>query len=306
MTMKTGVKQALWAAAGLAAFLAVLFVVLRFRDDRGTAEKLASKARRADLVVWIQLELTSASEAEKSAVMAVTDEASRKFADEARATTADAERDRAELAKRLAAEGTSAQRALLDRFDASFAEFRRVDDEVLRLAVGNTNLKAYALTFGPAAEAVDAMNAALARVAAAHADAARLADGAQIAALHVETLLAPHVAEESGAKMDEFEARMKRDDETARADLAGLAALPSLQGDADVAAATSSYAKFAEIRARILPLSRENTNVRSLALSLNEKRKAMLACLADLGALRDEILAEPVSGATDGRPVSPR
>jgi hypothetical protein len=302
----TGVKQALWMAAGAAVFLAVLLVVLRFRDDRGPAALVASKAGRADRVARMQLALTSASEAEKSAVLAVTDEASKTFADEARAATADVERQRSELSDLLKTDGTSSEREFLDRFAKSFAEFRRIDDKVLPLAVANTNLKAYALTFGPAAEAVDAMNAALARVAAAHPDAARFADGAQIAALHMETLLAPHVAEESDAKMNELEARMKRDDETVRADLAGLGAMTTLRDDADVAAATSSYATFFEVRAKILPLSRENSNVRSLALSLNEKRKAMLACLADLAALRDEILAEPISGVTYGKPVSPR
>jgi len=306
MTNETRLRQALWMTAGAAVFLAVLLLVLHFRDDRGVAERLASKAGRVDGVARMELALTSASEAEKSAVLAVTDEASKKFADEARSAAAEVERRRVELADSLKKDGTSTERDLLDKFSLSFADFRRVDDEVLRLAVANTNLKAYALAFGPAADAVDAMSAALSRVAAKHADAARLADGAQIAALHLETLLAPHVAEESDARMDELESRMKRDDETVRADLAGLAALPSLKDDADVAAAASSYAKLDEVRAKILPLSRENTNVRSLAMSLNEKRKAMLACLADLAALRDEILAEPIAGVTYGKPVSPR
>ncbi len=306
MTMKLGIRESLWAVAGAAVLLAAVLVVLRFHDDRGPAALLASKAGRADRVARMQFALTSASEAEKSAVLAVTDEASKTFADEARAATAELERQRGELSALLTTDGTSTERGLLERFSKSFAEFRRIDDEVLRLAVGNTNLKAYALAFGPAADAVDEMSAALSRVAKAHPDATSLADGAQIGALHVETLLAPHIAEESDAKMDALETRMSKDDARVRAALDGLAALPSLSNDADVAAATSSYAKLGEIRAKILALSRENTNVRSTALSLNEKRKAMLACLADLTALRDEILAEPIAGATYGRPVSPR
>jgi hypothetical protein len=64
----------------------------------------------------------------------------------------------------------------------------------------------------------------------------------------------------------------------------------------------SRYAKFNEIKAQIIKLSRENTNVRSVALSLNQKRKAMLMCQDALAALEQAIQQEPIARA----PVSPR
>jgi hypothetical protein len=311
MTNETRVRQALWMAAGAAAFLAVLFVVLRFRDERSPAELLASRAARADLVGRMQLSLTSASEAEKSAVLAVTDEESKVFADRALAARADVERRRGELAGPLAKDGTPLERDVLAKFDEAFAEYRRVDDEVLALAVRNTNLKASALAFGPAADAVREMGAALDRLVASHADSLNgksvtsLAGRAQIAALRIETLLPPHIAEERDAKMDELEAAMAKDDETVRASLADLAKLTAVAGDAELATATARYATFTDLRARIVALSRENTNVRSLAMSLNQKRKVTAACLDALGALRDAVLAEPIQGVTGG-PVRPR
>jgi len=298
-------------AAGAAVLLAVVAGVLPFRDERSPAARLAARDERADAVAAMQLALTSACEAEKSAVLAVTDEESEAFADKARAATVEVERRRGELAGPLAKDGTPLERDLLAKFTDAFAEFRRVDDEVLALAVRNTNLKASALSFGPAADAVREMGAALDRLVASHANSLNgkpvtsLADRAQIAALRIETLLAPHVAEESDRKMDELEAAMAKDDETVRRSLADLAKLPAVGGDADLATAASRYATFAELRGRILALSRENTNVRSLAMSLNEKRKVTAACLAALAALRDAVLAEPVPGGTDG-PVSPR
>jgi hypothetical protein len=106
--------------------------------------------------------------------------------------------------------------------------------------------------------------------------------------------------------MDQMEATMTEEETQVREDLAGLAAMPKLAGDADVPAAASDFARYEEVKARILPLSRENTNVRSLAMSLNQKRKAMTLSLDALGALRQEMLDEPIAGVTYGRAVSPR
>ncbi len=176
----------------------------------------------------------------------------------------------------------------------------------------NTNLKAYSLAFGPAADALDEMNRALSRIVMANIDspeaknAMLLAFGAQITALHIQTLLAPHIAEESDEKMDKLEALMAKEDAQVRKDIDALKALPSLSGDADRAKAASSYARFSKIRMQVLKLSRENTNVRSLAISLNQKRKVTLLCQDALNALKQAILEEPVRGVTYGPPARPR
>ena len=257
----------------------------------------------------MQLALSSASEAEKSAVLAITDRDSQIFADQARAATAVVERERGELLK---TGGTKGEKDLLAQFSQAFTEFQRVDADLLSLAVKNTNIKAYSLAFGPAADQVGAMNAALSRIVAANADSPEakrvmlLAFGAEIAVLRIQTLLAPHIAEENDRKMYRMEALMAREDDRIRKDLAGLAAHPLVSGDPDLTQAASHYALFCKIRTQILALSRENTNVRSLAISLNEKRKVMLLCQATLDALRQAILDEPIAGVTYGQPARPR
>jgi hypothetical protein len=65
--------------------------------------------------------------------------------------------------------------------------------------------------------------------------------------------------------------------------------------------ASASYARFSKVRTQILALSRENTNVRSVAISLGQKRKVMLLCQSALDALHQAILAEPLAGAAYGR-----
>jgi hypothetical protein len=297
-----------WMVAGVVILALFLLLVFHFRSEADPAQLLALKASRADLVGRMELALASASEAEKSSVLAITDQDSQTFADQARAASAELERDRRELGKLLETGGTQRERDLLAQFSQVFGDLQRIDDEVLRLAVKNTNLKAYALAFGPAADALAEMDAALSRVVAKTADSLDakrvmlLAFGAQTGVLRVQTLLAPHIAEESDPKMDRMEAAMRKEESQVRNDLDGLAALPRLKGDADLAAAAKAFVRYGELKARILALSRENTNVRSLALSLNQKRKAMSVCLDALNALRQAILEEPIPGVTYGRP----
>ena len=133
-----------------------------------------------------------------------------------------------------------------------------------------------------------------------------LAFGAQTAELRIQTLLAPHIAEESDKKMDELEALMAKEDQQVHNDLDNLASLPKLRGDPDLETAKSDYAKFSEIRGRILALSRENTNVRSLAMSLGQKRKALLLCQDVLSALQQAIQDEPIPGVNPKSVSNPR
>jgi hypothetical protein len=85
VTMKPGLRDILWMAAGAAMSLAGILLVLHFREPQNPAEQLAFKAKRVELA---ERSGALASEAEKSAVMAITDEDSQTCADQARTTTA--------------------------------------------------------------------------------------------------------------------------------------------------------------------------------------------------------------------------
>jgi hypothetical protein len=312
--MKTtlGRSGVLWMAVPTVVLLICILGVLLLHGDQDPARQVAFKAQRVDLAGRMETDLASASEAEKSAVLATTDQDSQTFADQARVMSAKVEQESRELGELLTAGGTQGERELLTQFTRAFVEFRRIDDDLLALAVKNTNVKAYGLAFGPAAVALREMNAALSRLVAANADTPEakttmlLAFGAETSALRIQTLLPPHIAEENDGKMDELEAQMATEDAQVRKSLAGLAAIPRFSSDPEVATATARYTEFSEIKKQVLALSRENTNVRSLSISLNQKRKVMLVCQAALGALQQAILAEPVAGATYGMPVNPR
>jgi len=192
--------------------------------------------------------------------------------------------EQAELGTLLASGGTPHERDLMTQLSDAFGNLQRVDDEVLALAVKNTNLKAYGLLFGPAADTLAEMDAALDRVVTKYTSAndakqvMDLAFRARISALRIQALLAPHIAEENDAKMDRMEASMAKEEAQVRSDLDGLAGVAKLARDADVAIAASRFVRSEE----------------------------MIATLDTLSALRQEIVDEPIAGVAYGRGAKPR
>lgn len=298
--------------AGAVILLLVFLVVFHFYQKQNPAEQLVFKANRVDLVSRMQLALASASEAEKSAVLAITDQDSQTFADQAKAASAEVDEKRQELGKLLNSGGTQGEKELFDQFSKLFADFRHIDNDLLNLAVKNTNLKAYSLAFGSAAAAISEMNTALSSLIESNTGSSeerqvmRLGYGTGISGLRLQTLLPPHIAEESDQKMDELETLMSKEDKQIRMNLDKLTRIAKIHQNSDLAKAVSSYARFSTIKTRILAFSRENTNVKSLSIALNQKRKVMFLCQDTLNKLQQAILDEPIAGVTYGRPVSPR
>jgi hypothetical protein len=296
--MKSSFYYFFWALAGaVVLFVAVVFV-FHFQPESVSAQ-LEEKARRQEVIGLMRLHLASAVEAEKNAVLATTDQGSQTFADQARGETATVGRLQAELSPLLKSDR---EKELLGQFSGTFAEFQRVDKELLDLAVRNTNLKAYALAFGPAAEAIDDMDAPLSRLLKRSAlssspDARQvmmLAADAEAGALRIETLLPPHIAEVDDKKMNDLEARMGQENRQVQGDLKELERL--LPADKDVETAGLRYGRFMELESRILTLSRENTNVKSLSISLSEKRKIAALCQDSLSALGEAVAGEIIPG----------
>jgi hypothetical protein len=296
--MKSSFSLLFWALAGAAVLFLIVVFVFHFQPESVSAQ-IEAKAKRLEVIGQMRLHLASAVEAEKSAVLATTDQTSQTFADQSRSETALVARLQTQLSPLLRSDK---ERALLKQFNGAFADFQRVDKELLDLAVKNTNLKAYSLAFGPAAEAIDRTNTLLSRLlnknASSFSSNARqvllLAADAESNALRIEVLLPPHIAEESDKKMDELEARMEGEDRQVQKDMKELEAL--LPADQDLETAKSSYARFKEIESQILKLSRENTNLKSLSISLSEKRKVAALCQDSLSALEDFIQGEAIPG----------
>jgi hypothetical protein len=245
----------------------------------------------------MHVEFARASDASNRAVLADTDEASVSAAAEARKARQVVEKNLESLRPALESLGYTDDVRQLDAFKARYVEYRRLDDEILPLAVENTNLKAQRLSFGPSLEAAGAFRAALDAAARNNPRAGALAARAGAAVYEIQVLQAPHIAEAGEAKMAAMEQQMDASEATARTALGELKRVLGANGDRELAAATAALDRFQQTNGEIVALSRRNTNVRSLALSLGRKRLVSAECDDQLSAL-EQMLAAHQAGAT--------
>ncbi len=302
MSARSSFRDYYWIAAGTLVLLTLFFTVLYFRVDSDPHAQVAFKARRLELVNAMRLALAAASEAENSAVMSTAVQDLQTFAEQARAATVALEVERNELVELLSVRADQHELELMDHVAQTIREFQRIDKELMEVAVQNSNHDAYKLAFGPATRILQEMDDALCRIITDHAASGsennmaiqQLANDARIGVLRIQILLLPHIAEESDQRMDEFEAQLTREHLKVRENLSSLSALLSPSDTSNTAIATSRYVEFQELETRIIKLSRENTDRRSVAIALNDKRKAMLKCQDALAALQKVIQAEPI------------
>jgi hypothetical protein len=280
-------------AFGLVAAAAACGKDLRADLDRLTEARL--------LVADLSVQFVRLTEATDRAVMAGSDEttaASQRAADQA-ATAIDQDRDR--LKADLGALSFAKEAGLLDEFGTRWGQYRAVNRNVLDLARESSNLKAQQLAFGPAQEAADACVTALDRVRPASAAnewrVRALVATASAGVREVQALEGPHIAEPGDARMTVLEGRMAEASKSATGAITSLAGLASPHSAAHVATARQSLARFLDVHAQLLSLSRRNSNVRAVAMSLGQARLLAAACEESLRALGDA-LAQRTDRAT--------
>jgi hypothetical protein len=269
--------------------LVALLFALPGCNVRTVLERL-TEARRLSSELLVLA--TKASEISNRAVMAETDEAVAALAREAEETGGAVERHAAALMTLLQDLDYSKEVELLKEFDNRFAAYRTLDRQILDLAVEGSNVKARRLSFGPALEAADQFQRALAGIAAAGASEWRVAALSATAVSRVreiQALHAPHIAEPDDAPMTRLEERMKASEVAARAALDAMEPLVQPGSRQTHRAARDALEQFLKINAQIVDLSRRNSNVRSLALSMNQKRTLAAACEDSLRALNEAL-----------------
>ena len=266
-----------------------------------TALERLLDARR--LAADLRVQFTSVVDSGNRAVMSDREDAAAAAAREAEQTTQVVQKDVDALKPLLADLGYSDETRLLEEFQRQFSEYRALDVDILGLAVENTNLKAQRLSFGPAQQAADAFSAALdpiARSVPAQASwrVAALVSTAVAAVREIQVLQAPHIGEADDATMTQLEQRMMTSESAARDALRTMASLLPAESGSKVAAATAALDRFMGINAEIVKLSRRNSNVRSLALSLGQKRMLTAKCDETLRSLQDALEQRDMSGGT--------
>jgi hypothetical protein len=244
----------------------------------------------------LRVQFGKAADASNRAVMAVTDEASSAAAREAEQAMQAVERDIEALQRILQDLAYRDEIRGLEAFKTCFVGYRALDAEVLPLAVENTNIKAQRLSFGPARDAANdfrqSLQAAGRPIASQNADRVEaLVAHATAAVLEVQVIQPRHIAESDEAAMSKMEGEMAASEAAARKTLDSLKALLPPAAGPRLAAAAAALDRFTTINAELVKLSRRNSNVRSLALSLGRKRTVTAECDDTLHAL-DEALSK--------------
>ncbi len=266
--------------------------------NAGAALEQLSEAYRlsADLLV----QFTAAADAANRAVMADTDEASAASAREAEQAKKTVQDDVDALRPVLQRLAYSEEARLLDEFVRRFAQYRTLDRTVLELAVENTNIKAQQLSFGPGQAAADSFRDALGALAPSAENGSWHVKALVATAIgdvrEMQALQAQHIAAADDATMTRLEERMTAAEASARKALEALAPLVQPASRPRLAAAAAALDRFMSVNAQIMPLSRRNTNVRSLALSLDQKAKLTSACEESLRALREALARHRYTG----------
>ena len=251
--------------------------------------------RKLETVSALRVSLLKSVESEKRAVMADTDEASLEYAEESRRASEAVEVERNQLAELIRLHPSPDEQALLAQFDEAWEQMRSLDRQILALAVQNTNLKASALSFGKARDALLRFRAPMERIMR-NSDSirvVRLASETLAALLTVQALHAPHIASADDGEMTRIEQAIAESEETVRRGLDQLTPLlPAGTGKRnDVIQAAAAFSEYQAFTRAILELSRQNTNVTSFEMSLSRKLKLTAQCEVILGKLQEAFTA---------------
>lgn len=293
--MRFGSLVMISAVVALGLFLAYLLYFKPKMGDILFEPVFVNDVKKIQLVSEMRVNLNASVEAEKSAVLADTDEASRAYADQALTLSAVVEKDREALGKLIEAEKMGREVDLFHEFSACWERFQQIDQELLPLSVENTNLKAYELSYDSAQKAVNRLEEtlnALMNSGASNENCCKIHDLAMrvlVAALKIHALQAPHIAESSREKMDEIETTMQTQNALVARSWDALSFLMKPKSKPLIDAAGTAYAEFWGLNTEIIALSRQNSNVRSLAISLGRKRNATAECQDALAALEQAV-----------------
>jgi hypothetical protein len=255
---------------------------------------LREQVEARDLAGGLHVQFANAVDAANRAVMADTDEASAAAAHEAEQSTGEVLAHVKKLQRILNSLGYSDEISQLNAFTTRFDEFRKLDTEILPLAVQNTNLKAQRLSFGGGRDAVAAFRAALAAAAKkAGANGGCCGEAQRSAAvaalLEIEVIEAQHIAETEPPAMSRMEEQMASLEAAAHRSLDALRKMTPPAAATDLDTASAALDRFNGINAEIVRLSRLNSNVRSLALAMGRKRTVTAECDDALRALEEAL-----------------
>jgi len=287
-------QMALLLGCGLALALILFVVFAKYSNNsasmRTVYENILEKKR---VLNEIRVDLLKSVEMEKNAVMALTDQESLAYASQSRIAAASVDQNLKAL--RAMVDAMPAEKKLLEEFATCWTEMGKIDQVILQLAVENTNLKAAALSREQGGLSMQRFEKALERVRASstgnssESQVTALAARAMVAALKIFNLHGPHIIEPNNEKMDQLEARMKAEETVVMQSLSGLEEIFGNDPPETIIQAKTAFVEFLAVTSQVVQLSRLNSNIKSLELSMGRKRTVAAQCDDALAALQESV-----------------
>jgi hypothetical protein len=257
-----------------------------------------TKFLKVDLLSTMRIHLLEAVEAEKNAVMAITDEASEAFAAQARKAVDGVESSRKEIESIIHQEKLPRETEMINEFNSCWSQYRKLDETILDLAIQNTNLKAQKISSTQCAQELQHFEESLNRLINRNRNdsqcnkAVMLSYEALTASLKVFALHKTHIEEADDQEMDKIEQSIKSYDESARKALESLSRISDPGNNEDLKEAETAYERFMNLTGEVLKLSRMNTNIKSADLSLGKIRLISSQCQEILSTLKETVQAQ--------------
>ncbi|NTU57795.1 MAG: hypothetical protein HGB00_02585 [Chlorobiaceae bacterium] len=283
--------KVIWAGSLVATALISLLATAYFqRSWSGDATSLSAKKK--ELLAEMRLNLARSVENEKSAVMALSDEQSRSFAEESRSSSADVDGNLKRLERLIAQGGSDKERELVKKFSESWNEAHAIDAGLLESAMQNTNIKAAELSNTISAELLRKIDENLAKMSAKTTQPARrpqmekMSAEVAIALRNISIFQNRHINAASDTDKQAIDLSMQAEILRAGATLKNLERLGGEKSRAYVKEAVADFGEFIKVNEEIGRLSHLNTNRTTLELSLGKKRLAEAECDRALKSLQ--------------------
>ncbi len=259
--------------------------------------------KKTELLSKMRINLHKSVEMEKNAVMALTDEQSQEYANQSLTASASVEQDLKQLQDVIAANHLQVEEKFAGEFSRCWAEFRKLDHIILGLAIQNTNLKAETLSQKEGAATVRRFEQALKecmRLNLRTPQAERVTAAAWQAiavCLQIFNMHNFHIAEINDEKMEQIETQIQAAEKKVLETLDLLAGVADKQSQDTLLQAKTAFSEFMEVTVKVLKLSKINSNIKSLDLSIGRKRIISAQCEEILASFQSAVQNRPFKAA---------
>ena len=293
----------LWGVGFSVVVLFFFIITKSYNSFAPSTDTYLNVIKKSELLAQMRINLHKSVEMEKNAVMAITDEESREYAEQSRLSSAAVEQDLLQIQSFVEATSLQDEKKFVGEFQICWMKCRKLDQVILELAVENTNLKAAALSQKEGVATMRRFQYALEEVMRSNLRTTKedLVAGSAWHAIaacgHILNMHGSHIAEISNEIMDQLEMQMKGAAEEVRKALDELANIADLENHDALSQAKTTFSEFMAVNAKVLELSRKNSNAKSLELSIGKKRLISAECAEVLAAFQNAVRTRPFKSA---------